>query len=845
MKRIWRSMCWASLLLVLGTMTAFAQQTTQSSVNSGDSQPLDGKHFSQSEQSEAYKALADVLENPQQRDALIAELRQLSGERGQSHNEQNKEADSEVVAANPEAKLVEMAEDSDPDKKKHVDKAAEEEETINTIANSTKAAVVSVFTLPKKITDKSTSIATSVGKKLEQNWRALTRLFSTNSNLLSRVNSDYFWSAVLNLSLVICSAILLYQALRYLLLKRVKGRLDFWVKHGRRYQPIVRRFLGVSTASGLDALALAVSYFVANAVALYIVGERAAMSTQASLFINAFIVIELLKIGIRVVFYQTYSGLRFLPGKDETARTWYHWLSSLVNLIGYGYLVAVPLVAHYLSYALGQAVATVIAIVAFIYGVTMVMGNRKQVKQSLHDASVKARSATARVFLGFLSIFWHWIAVAYFLMLLVLMLLEANNGLPYVLSGTLYTILIIGGGLLASSVITQIIGHRINLPKDWQRMMPGFEKRINTYIPLFLRVAHFIILMFVIFGVLSSWDVFAFGSWLTSETGRALADKWIGAGIILIAAAVVWMVAAGMIEHRLSPDTGSGKPSARAETLLSLFKNGLAVIIGVITVMMVLSQIGVNIGPLIAGAGVLGLAIGFGSQKLVQDIITGIFIQIENAMNTGDVVTVDGITGTAEHISIRTVSLRDVSGTYHIIPFSNVTTVSNYMRGYAYHKGEYGIGYNEDIDEAVEQLKAAFDELAQGEHKHKILEPITVSGVTELADSSVNIRILIKTTPGDQWAVGRAYNRLVKIYFDRAGIEIPYPHTTLYFGELKDGSAPPANLRITDLPPVTTTPKKLPSDISGGKESEVKSKNSIISKNSTSENNQPDVDGSL
>lgn len=218
-----------------------------------------------------------------------------------------------------------------------------------------------------------------------------------------------------------------------------------------------------------------------------------------------------------------------------------------------------------------------------------------------------------------------------------------------------------------------------------------------------------------------------------------------------------------------------------------------------ITGMIVLSEIGINIGPLIAGAGVLGLAIGFGAQKLVQDVITGVFIQIENAMNTGDVVTVGGITGTAERLSIRSVGIRDLSGTYHIVPFSSVDTVSNYMREYGNHVGEYGIGYSESIDEAIEQLKLAFEDLkASEEHGFKLLADLTVAGVTALADSSVNIRVVIKTTPGDQWAVGRAYNRLVKMRFDEAGIEIPFPHTTLYFGDNKNGNPPPAHVRVLE-----------------------------------------------
>jgi len=269
--------------------------------------------------------------------------------------------------------------------------------------------------------------------------------------------------------------------------------------------------------------------------------------------------------------------------------------------------------------------------------------------------------------------------------------------------------------------------------------------------------------------------------------------------VILVVAVAVWLGLASLIEHKLNPETGGGVLSARAQTLLTLFRNALAIALITMTTMILLAEIGINIGPLIAGAGVLGLAIGFGSQKLVQDIITGIFIQVENAMNTGDVVTVGGVTGTAEKLSIRSVGIRDLSGTYHIVPFSSVDTVSNYMREFGNHVGEYGIAYRESIDDAIEQLQLAFEDLqASEEHCHKLLAPLTVAGVVALADSSVNIRVVIKTTPGDQWGVGRAYNRLVKLRFDEAGIEIPFPHTTLYFGEDKQGQSPAANVRVLE-----------------------------------------------
>ena len=172
-------------------------------------------------------------------------------------------------------------------------------------------------------------------------------------------------------------------------------------------------------------------------------------------------------------------------------------------------------------------------------------------------------------------------------------------------------------------------------------------------------------------------------------------------------------------------------------------------------------------------------------------------------------VTLGGITGTAEKLSIRSVGIRDLHGTYHLVPFSSVDVVSNYMRGFGYHVGEYGVAYRENVDEAIVALRNAFDELSSDEDlKSEILEPLEVAGVIALADSSVNIRVRIKTTPGNQWAVGRAYNRLVKLHLDEAGIEIPFPHTTIFFGEDKQGQAPAANLRLVEKDVVSTGKEK-------------------------------------
>jgi len=213
----------------------------------------------------------------------------------------------------------------------------------------------------------------------------------------------------------------------------------------------------------------------------------------------------------------------------------------------------------------------------------------------------------------------------------------------------------------------------------------------------------------------------------------------------------------------------------------------------------VLSQIGIDIGPLIAGAGVVGLAIGFGAQKLVQDVITGVFIQLENGMNQNDIVEVAGRFGTVEKITVRSVVIRTLDGGYHLIPFSAIDTVSNHTRDFGYHYAEYNIAHREDVDQAVAELEAAFKQLMEDPAlAAEVLADIEIPGVTALNERGFSIRVLIKTAPGSQWMIQRAFNRLVKQRFDAAGIELPYPHTVVHFGRDRDGRAAPVDIRAVD-----------------------------------------------
>ncbi|MCE8053153.1 mechanosensitive ion channel [Halomonas desiderata] len=651
------------------------------------------------------------------------------------------------------------------------------------------------ISLPRQLAEMTSRVVSDIGGEVRNLFAVVAGLFTAETDTAA-IDWGGFLTAAINLGLVIAATFALFLFFRRLS-RPLFTRLSQWSKQGGGLNPIILLVLCVLIAAVIDVLVVALSYVGGNLIATFAVGETGELSTRASLFLNAFLIIELIKAAIRMLFASRYEGLRLLPISAAEASYWNRWLARLIGLVGYGLLVVAPLTSVYLAPTMGQAVGALIMFGAFIYAVAVVLKNRLRIRDELNAMAARSDFTATRISLQLFARTWHLFALAYFLMVLVLTLTRPADALPFVLMATLKTVVVVVVGMLLSSLLTHSIGRRIRLSDDMRRKLPLLEPRLNSYVPNALRVIRTVILAAVVLLVLDAWGAFDLAAWYASEPGRGLVGTLVSVAVILLLAIGVWLGLASLIEHKLNPETGTGEPDARAKTLLTLFRNALAIALITMTAMIVLSEIGINIGPLIAGAGVLGLAIGFGAQKLVQDIITGIFIQVENAMNTGDVVSVGGITGTAERLSIRSVGIRDLSGTYHIVPFSSVDTVSNFMREFGYHVGEYGIAYRESIDEAIVALREAFDELAADEtHKMNIVAPLEVAGVTALANSSVNIRVRIKTTPGTQWGIGRAYNRLVKLHFDAKGIEIPFPHTTLYFGVGKEGEAPPANVRL-------------------------------------------------
>jgi small conductance mechanosensitive channel len=228
----------------------------------------------------------------------------------------------------------------------------------------------------------------------------------------------------------------------------------------------------------------------------------------------------------------------------------------------------------------------------------------------------------------------------------------------------------------------------------------------------------------------------------------------------------------------------STEAEKRIDTLLGIVTMTTRTVVWVMIVLLLLRKLGIDIAPLIAGAGIVGLAVGFGAQELVRDVISGFFILLENQVRTGDVAIINGTGGLVENIGLRTITLRDLSGVVHIFQNGKIDTLSNMTKEWSGMVFDIGVAYKEDTDRVVEIIKNVAEELrTDPEFQNKINEPIEVFGVDAFADSAVVIKARFKTKPIMQWAVGREYRRRLKKAFDEQNIEIPFPHRTVYWGE--------------------------------------------------------------
>lgn len=258
--------------------------------------------------------------------------------------------------------------------------------------------------------------------------------------------------------------------------------------------------------------------------------------------------------------------------------------------------------------------------------------------------------------------------------------------------------------------------------------------------------------------------------------------------IAWIALKVVRRLLQKMEQSLLDVETRAEEPPSeqakRVETLIRLLRQAIVIVVWVVALLVVLRELGVDIAPILASAGILGLAVGFGAQNLVRDVISGFFMILENQVRVGDVAIVNGTGGLVEKVNFRTIVLRDLSGVVHIFPNGTVNTMSNMTTEWSAYVFDIGVAYKEDVDRVIGLMKKIGKELRDDEKFGPLMvDDIEVFGVDQFGDSAVVIKGRLRTKPIKQWDVGREYRRRLKYAFDEAGIEIPFPHRSIYFGE--------------------------------------------------------------
>ena len=503
----------------------------------------------------------------------------------------------------------------------------------------------------------------------------------------------------------------------------------------------------------------------------------------AMMMVTAYAALRMALVAAAILLAPRWPSLRLAPVDDETAEYLMIWLQRLAAIGLFGWFAAeaaLPLGLPPHGYRL---VVKGLGLMLAVLAVVLVLQNREPVAAAISRAA-KRLGERMRGLAQRVAEIWHVLAVLYIAAIYLVWAIPVKGGAEFMLRATVLTVVILVLARALGGLLRGAIDRGFAISQEARNRFPLLEARANRYLPAVHLALRGVVSIVAVLALLQAWGVNTF-AWVSSDIGRHILSSAVSIAAVLTAAVVVWELVAGAIERYLSPPPGEAGPvarSARARTLLPLARSALFILMAVMVTLIVLSELGVNIAPLLAGAGVVGIAIGFGSQKLVQDVITGVFILFENTIAVGDVVKLDSShSGSVEAISIRAIRLRDAKGSVHTIPFSAVGTVINMTREFAYAVFEVAVAYSEDTDRiAVVLGELGADLRADPEFGPMVLDNVEVLGVDRFEASSVIVSARVKTLPLKQWSVSREFNRRIKRRFDQLGIEFPASQTTVW-----------------------------------------------------------------
>jgi small-conductance mechanosensitive channel len=462
--------------------------------------------------------------------------------------------------------------------------------------------------------------------------------------------------------------------------------------------------------------------------------------------------------------------------RDETAAYINIWARRLVVVAVFGVAFAnVALLLGLYRPAYWASVRIVVLVVHLL--VLVVTLQCRAAVADLIRAPDEARGVLA-IMRNRLADTWHILAIVLNLALWGVWALRVQNGYALLLQYFISTVAVLIIARLALVAVMAILDRVFRISPDFIRRYPGLEARANRYFPALRATVSGIVTAITVIALLEVWGI-GVTTWFSSSTvGRRLLSAVATIGVASIAALAIWEASnAGMERHlaRLARENRYAR-AARLRTFLPMVRTSLLVVIIAVVALTALSELGVNIAPLLAGAGIVGIAIGFGSQKLVQDLITGLFLLLENAVQVGDSVTVSGLSGVVENLSIRTIRLRAGDGSVHIVPFSSVTSVTNTNRGIGNAAVSVNVDYKEDTDRVGDVLKEIVAQMrTEPLFKPMIRGDLDLWGVDKVDAAMVTMTGQIVCTDSGRWPVQREFYRRMKMRFQELGIEIARP----------------------------------------------------------------------
>jgi len=524
--------------------------------------------------------------------------------------------------------------------------------------------------------------------------------------------------------------------------------------------------------------------------------------------ITATVIVQTVMVAASLLFAPTAPGLRLTRMRDETAAYAYVWTRRLAIVGVYGYFLADGAFVFGLALSAYGALLKLLGLAMAGMLVILILQNRVSVAEWLRgnpltgegdpvvstaEHEAEGQGAVMRSARRRLADVWHVLAIAYVAVAFGAWVLNVYDGFQYLARATAGTLLIFIVARLLVNGVNRALSRGFRISPELSRQFPGLEHRANRYIPVLHRVVKTAVWVVAMLTILNVWGLDTV-AWIETPIGRRVVRSVATISVMLAASIVAWEVVSALIERFLRGTEVKGtriERSARMRTLLPLLRNALLVVLVTMVSLITLAELGVNIAPLLAGAGVVGLAVGFGSQTLVKDVITGLFILFEDTISVGDVVDVGGgHSGVVEAISIRTIRLRDGAGAVHSVPFSAVTTVKNLTKDFSFSVFDVSVAYSEDPDRVGEVLKEIGAEMqADAQWARDILAPLEVMGIERFADLAVVIRARFKTRPLKQWDVGREFNRRMKRRFEDLQISIPHPYMQLVMDRNRQAEA--------------------------------------------------------